>query len=59
MPRTRLRPATAVAALAAGIIALLPFAVGGAHGTTPATATATATTATGVTTSPGNNAQWG
>ncbi|MFD7910889.1 hypothetical protein ACFV30_09175 [Streptomyces sp. NPDC059752] len=53
MPRTRLRLATAIAALAAGVIALLPVAAGGAHGT------ATATTATGVTTFPTNNAQWG
>ncbi|MFG2236600.1 hypothetical protein ACGFNX_42605 [Streptomyces sp. NPDC048723] len=56
MPRTRLRLATAVAALAAGVIALLPVAAGGAHVTAT---TATATTATGGTTFPANNAQWG
>ncbi|MEV6578906.1 hypothetical protein AB0M92_12195 [Streptomyces sp. NPDC051582] len=53
MPRIRLRMATAVAALAAGVIALLPVAAGGAHGG------ATTATATGVTTLPADNAQWG
>ncbi|MFE5679992.1 hypothetical protein ACFQ7B_39960 [Streptomyces erythrochromogenes] len=54
MLRTRLRPATAVAALAAGVIALLSVTAGAVHGTTPTT-----TTATGAPTFPAGNAQWG
>lgn len=53
MPRTRLRLAAAVTALVAGIVALLPVGAGGGHGT------AITTTASGATTLPAGNAQWG
>ncbi|MGW2667688.1 hypothetical protein ACWC5F_06440 [Streptomyces sp. NPDC001272] len=53
MLRTRLRLATAVAALAAGVSALLPLAAGGAH------SPARAMTVTGAAHLPADNAQWG
>lgn len=53
MPRTRLRLAAAVTALVAGIVVLLPVGAGGGPGA------ADTTTASGATTLPAGNAQWG